>query len=382
MSWQKSAADMPEKGLPASMAATSGLTWTATPQLGEFQIQGRPIGRSYAPYVVAEISANHAGGIQHALDLIYAAKTTGCDAAKIQVYQPDLITLNSIAPPFIVRAGTWKGRALYDLYQEAQTPLEWLPALFEHAKNCGITLFSSAFDPADVDELERLGCPAYKIASFEIAHLQLIHYAARTKKPVIISTGMATQQEIAHALSVSQEYTDVALLHCVSGYPTPLQDTNLWRMAQLANTFYHPVIGFSDHTTGTIAATAATVAGAQILEKHMRLADVPSVDESFSITPDEMRQYVIASLTAWSATRVSRPVSEQASHQMRRSLFAVRPIARGEAFTLDNVRAIRPSDGMSPLMLGEIIGLTAKNDIAEGTPLTSALVFNGRTLYP
>jgi pseudaminic acid synthase len=345
----------------------------------EISIAHRKIGRKHAPYVIAEMSGNHNGELDRALALIDAAKAAGADAVKLQTYTADTLTIDHRSPQFLVEGGLWHGRSLYDLYQEAHTPWAWHGPLFEHGRKIGITVFSSPFDKTAIDLLEDLGAPAYKIASFEAIDLPLLRMVAATGKPMIVSTGIADLNEIREAVETVREVgcKEVALLHCVSAYPSPVEEMNLATIPHLGDTF-GVVTGLSDHTLGTAVATAAVSIGAAIIEKHMTLRRADGgPDAAFSLEPDEMGRLVIDCRTAHAAlgcVSYEREPSEQVNMVFRRSLYAVRDIAPGEAFTETNVRSIRPGYGLAPKHLPELIGRRAKQAIARGTPLDWLLV--------
>lgn len=331
------------------------------------KIAGREIGPGHEPYIVCELSGNHGGTLEGALRLLEAAAATGADAIKIQSYTPDTITIDHDAPDFSIE---WAGerRTLYDLYREAHTPFEWHPALFERARELGVTLFSSPFDETAVDMLEGLGCPAYKIASFEIVDLPLIAHVARKGKPMIMSTGMASQYEIRAAVDTARNNgcDDIALLHCVSSYPTPIEDANISTITLLDWTFGR-VTGLSDHTQGNAAAIAAVVLGASIIEKHFTLTH-EGPDAEFSIGPGEFTSLVTDCKNAWKS--LGRPKFGLGTERsLRRSLYVVADIAAGEPFTTDNIRSIRPGHGMAPKHLPELLGKPAPRDMSRGEPL-------------
>ena len=271
--------------------------------MSEFIIDGRKIGRKQPPYFVAEVSANHNGSIKNALKLIDIAKLCGADAVKLQTYKPDTITLDSKNSDFMVDEGLWKGKSLYELYEQAHMPWEWHAPLFEHARKIGITIFSSPFDMSAVDLLEDLNSPAYKVASFEAVDLPLIKYIANTKKPMIISTGMANDDEIKEAVSTAREggCKDLAVLHCVSGYPAPSEDYNLRVIPDMMERFC-PVVGLSDHTIDNTAAVTSIALGASIIEKHITLdRNGGGPDDSFSLQQEEFTNLIEISRTAWKA---------------------------------------------------------------------------------
>jgi N-acetylneuraminate synthase len=346
----------------------------------EITIAGRAIGPGHPPYVIAELSANHNGKLDQALRIIDAAQAAGADAVKIQTYLPDTITLKSDAPEFRITDGLWAGHTLYDLYDWAHTPWEWHAALFAHAAKRGITLFSSPFDLTAVDLLEGLGAPAYKIASFEAVDLPLIRYVAAKGKPMIISTGMADLNEITEAVEAARAggCRELALLHCVSGYPAPASDYNLATLADMAAKLDLPV-GLSDHTLDNTTAIASVALGAGIIEKHMTLDRAGGgPDDSFSLEPAEFAALCRGARSAWAAigqVDYGRKSSEQTNVKFRRSLYAVRDIAEGEALSADNIRSIRPGFGLAPREYDTVIGRRARIAITRGTALSWDLLF-------
>jgi N-acetylneuraminate synthase len=339
-------------------------------------IAGRQIGPDYPPYVIAELSANHNGRLETALAIIEEAKKAGADAVKLQTYRPDTITLDSNAPEFRIEGGLWDGRTLYELYEEAHMPWEWHKPLFDHARALGITMFSSPFDPTAVDLLEDLNAPAYKIASFEAIDLPLIRYAASTGKPMIISTGMADAEEIAEAIEAAREggCRELAILHCVSGYPAPAEDYNLRTIPDMIARF-GLVTGLSDHTLDNTTAIAAVALGASLIEKHFTLDRAGGgPDDSFSLEPTEMAALCRDARTAWGALgRVDygRKSSEQGNVQFRRSLYFVKDLKAGEVITPDAVRSVRPGFGLPPKMLDQVIGRRVLRDVMANTAVTN-----------
>ncbi|HBH25825.1 MAG TPA: pseudaminic acid synthase [Rhodospirillaceae bacterium] len=321
------------------------------------------------------MSANHNGSLDDAKRIIDMAAEAGADAVKMQTYTPDTITLDADRPEFQIKGGLWDGETLYSLYQKAYTPWEWHAPLFDHARAAGVTIFSSPFDPTAVDLLEGLDAPAYKIASFEAVDTPLIRCAARTGKPLIISTGMANEAEIAAALAAARKggAKDVVLLHCVSGYPAPPGDYNLATIPDMAARFGVPV-GLSDHTLGTATAVASVALGACVIEKHVTLdRSRGGPDDAFSLEPPELKALVRDARIAWEALgrpNYERTESEKGNVQFRRSLYFVRDLRKGEAVTPDAVRSVRPGFGLPPAALDEIIGRTAAQDIAANTAVT------------
>jgi N-acetylneuraminate synthase len=344
------------------------------------EINSRKIGTDHPVYIVAEISANHNQKFDQAVELIKAAKEAGADAIKFQTYTPDTMTIKSDRPEFRIGGGTlWDGKTLYDLYAEAYTPWEWQPKLKEVAANLGLDFFSTAFDPTAVDFLEEIGVLVHKIASFEIVDIPLIEKMARTGKPLIISTGMATLGEIEEAVRAARNAgaTQIALLKCTSAYPSPPEEMNLRTIPHLAESFGVPV-GLSDHTLGIAVPVAAVALGACIVEKHFTLSrDIPGPDSAFSLEPHEFKAMVEAIRTAEKALgKVHYGVSEREaeSRVFRRSLFVVKDMKAGEVFTEENVRSIRPGHGLHPRYLKEVLGRRATQDISAGTPLTWSMV--------
>lgn len=337
-----------------------------------FEIAGRRIGAEYPPYVIAEMSANHNGNIETAFKIIEAAQAAGADALKLQTYRPDTITLDSDAEEFRIRGGLWDGRTLYDLYEEAHMPWDWHAPLFAHAKKCGITIFSSPFDNTAVDLLEDLNAPAYKIASFEAVDLPLIKYVASTGKPMIISTGMADAEEIAEAIDAARAggCKQLAILHCVSGYPAPAADYNLRTIPDMIERF-GLVTGLSDHTLDNTTAIASVAMGASIIEKHFTLdRSGGGPDDSFSLEPAELAALCANSKTAWAAMgRVDygRKSSEEGNAQFRRSLYFVKDLKAGDTITADAVRSVRPGFGLAPKYYDAIIGKEVNRDVKNCT---------------
>lgn len=337
-------------------------------------IAGRAIGPTHPPYVIAELSGNHNGDLDRAFALMAAARDAGADAVKIQTYTADTITIDCDRPEFKISGGLWDGRTLHDLYQEAHTPWDWHPALFAKARELGITLFSTPFDFTAVDFLESLGAPAYKIASFENVDLPLIERVAATGKPLIISTGMANDTEIAEAAAAARKggCSELCLLHCVSGYPTPPEASNLRTLTDMAARF-DAVIGLSDHTLSTATAVAAVALGAAVVEKHVTLARADGgPDAAFSLEPGELARLTEDCRTAHAALGVASYAQagcERSSMVFRRSLYVVADIVAGETLTAANVRSIRPGHGLPPKYLPMVLGRRAAHAVPRGTPL-------------
>lgn len=335
-------------------------------------IAEKKIGHDYPPYVIAEMSANHNGRLENALKIIEEAKRAGADAIKLQTYTADTITLDCDSEEFQIRGGLWDGKTLYQLYKEAHMPWEWHKPLFEHARKLGITIFSSPFDNTAVDLLEDLNAPAYKIASFEAVDLPLIKYVASTGKPMIISTGMADAEEIQEAIDAAREggCKELAILHCVSGYPAPAEDYNLRTIPDMMQRF-GLVTGLSDHTLDNTTAIASVVLGASIIEKHFTLdRSGGGPDDSFSLEPAELTALCRDSKTAWAAlgkVDYGRKSSEQGNVKFRRSLYFVKDLKAGEAIGLDSVRSVRPGFGLAPKHLASIVGAKLNVDVKANT---------------
>ena len=338
------------------------------------RIAGRAIGPGYPPYVIAEMSANHNGDLSSALRIIDEAKKAGAEAVKIQTYTADTITLNCDSLDFQIKEGLWKGRTLHQLYEWAHTPWDWHKSLFEHARNAAITIFSSPFDNSAVDLLEDLGAPAYKIASFEAIDLSLIRYCASTGKPVVISTGMADEEEIAEAIAAVHDAggRELAILHCVSGYPAPASDCNLATIPDMIERF-GVITGLSDHTLDNTTAVTSVALGASLIEKHVTLdRNRNGPDDSFSLEPRELVALCQGVRDAWIALgRIDYGCksSERGNVQYRRSLYFVKDLEEGELVTPDAVRSVRPGFGMAPKYLDEILGHKVSRPVRKNTPV-------------
>jgi len=345
----------------------------------EVTIAGRKIGPDHPPYVICELSGNHNGSLDRALALIDEAAKTGCDAIKLQTYTADTITIRSDREEFKIKGGLWDGYALHDLYQEASTPFEWHAALFARARELGITIFSTPFDETAADLLESLDTPAYKIASFEVVDLPLIDYVARKGKPMIISTGLANLAEIEAAVNTARSAgcQDLLLLHCISSYPAPTDQSNLRTVPHLGQAF-QAIPGLSDHTHGSSVAVAAVALGACVIEKHFTLARSDGgPDAAFSLEPAEFSRLVTDCRDAWTAlgsVGYNRKSAEEANAAFRRSLYVVADVAEGETFTKANVRSIRPGYGLPPAALPQVLGKTATRSISFGEALEWSMV--------
>jgi pseudaminic acid synthase len=341
-------------------------------------IIGRPIGAGFAPYIVAELSANHLGSLERAHRIVDAAADAHCDAIKLQTFTPSAMTLDIRDGDFAIEGGPWGGRNLWDLYGEAQTPWEWHAELFAHGAARGLSVFSTPFDEESVERLDKLGAPAFKIASFELIDLELIAAAARTKKPLIMSTGMAADSEIAEAVEVARKHGagGIVLMHCVSGYPTPIDQINLRRLDALHQ--WADIVGLSDHSPGATVPIAAVARGAMMIEKHLTLARADGgPDAGFSLEPHEFEQVTSGCKAAWSALgdgSSKRPPAETENRKFRRSLYASEDIAAGEQFTRSNVRSIRPGHGLPPRDLPALLTKQAGRSIKRGTPIAWELV--------
>jgi len=342
-------------------------------------IGNRQIGENYPPYIIAELSANHNGVLQKALDTISEAKQCGADAIKLQTYSADTMTIDIDTDEFRIQGGLWDGYKLYDLYQEAQTPFSWHKAMFDHARNIDITCFSTPFDETAVDLLEDMNVPAYKVASFEAIDLPLIKYIASTKKPMIMSTGMANLEEIEEMLAAAQDggCSEMILLHCISSYPAPIEQSNLLTIPDLRENF-NVQIGLSDHTLTNVASITAVALGATLIEKHFILNRTDTgPDSEFSIEPTQLQELCEQTKSAWQALGVpgyERKPAEEANVKFRRSIYFVKGLKAGEKITKDHVKRIRPGYGLAPKYEADIIGKTVKKDISRGTATSWELI--------
>ncbi|NOQ81327.1 MAG: pseudaminic acid synthase [Methylophaga sp.] len=335
-------------------------------------IGGRKIGEGCPPYIIAELSANHNGNIETAKKIIRMAKSSGVDAVKMQTYLPETLTIDSNLPDFQLTEGLWAGRNLYQLYEWAHTPWEWHKPLFDFARNLGVTVFSSPFDETAVDLLEDLNAPAYKIASFEAIDINLIKYTAGTGKPMIISTGMADAEEIQDAIDAAYEggCKELAILHCVSGYPAPAKDYNLKTILDMEKRYSLP-IGLSDHTIDNSTAIAAVALGACIVEKHVTLdRNGGGPDDSFSLEPEELMSLCTETRTVWDALgsiNYERKSSEEGNVKFRRSLYFVKDITAGEIIQAQHIKSIRPGYGLPPKYYSDVLGKAVKRNVIKGT---------------
>lgn len=335
------------------------------------------IGKSHKPFIIAEMSGNHNQSLERALEIVDAAADAGAHALKIQTYTADTLTIDKKDGEFFISepGSLWKGKSLYELYQQAYTPWEWHKPIFDRAQKRGMFCFSSPFDDSAVDFLESLNVPAYKIASFENIDLPLIRKVAKTQKPIIISTGMATLAEVAEAVDVvrSTGNKNLTLLKCTSTYPANPENTNLLSIPTMRDLF-HCEIGLSDHTMGIGAAVASVALGATIIEKHFTLSRADGgVDSTFSLEPEEFRSLVIETERAWLSlgdVSIGPTEAEKKSMIFRRSLYVVESMSRGEKFTSKNVRSIRPGYGLPPKFIDQVIGKTINKDVPRGTALS------------
>lgn len=343
------------------------------------KIGNRTIGSGAPAYIIAEMSANHAGSLAHAKEIIHAAKEAGADCIKIQTYTADTMTIDCDNEYFHIEDGTWKGENLYGLYQKAYTPWEWQADLKAEAEKCGIDFFSTPFDKTSVDFLESIGMEFYKIASFELVDLPLIRYVASKGKPIIMSTGMGSLEEIEEAVNAVYETGnhELALLRCASAYPAISDNMNLAAMKELNKRFALPV-GLSDHSLGSVGAVTAVALGASIIEKHFCLdRGIKNPDSSFSMEPAEfaaMVQDVRSAERAIGRVKFGATKSESGNVAFRRSIFVVEDVKAGERLTEKNIRIIRPSNGLAPKYYEEVLGKCAVSDLKRGTPLKMEMI--------
>ena len=341
-------------------------------------INDRTIGWDQNPYIIAELSANHNGSLDRALKSLDVAKACGVDAVKLQTYSADTMTIDSDKSDFMIKGGLWDGYKLYDLYKWAQTPYEWHKPIFDHAEKIGLTVFSTPFDESAVDLLEELDTPAYKIASFEIVDLPLIKYAAKKSKPMIISTGMASESEIQDAVDTAKSNgcDDLVLLHCISSYPAPTEQSNLRQIPNLSQRF-DTMVGLSDHTMGTAVSVASIALGAVVIEKHFTLnRKDKGPDSEFSLEPDELERLCADTKSAWLALGKSgfeRQNTEEGSKVFRRSIYFVRDLKEGHIIQGSDIRRIRPGMGLPPKYFDEILGKRLTKAVERGTPVSWSL---------
>lgn len=341
--------------------------------------ENRGIGEGWPVYIIAEMSANHGGSLEQALEIVRAAKASGADCLKIQTYTADTLTIDCDQEPFQIKKGNWAGETLYQLYERAYTPWEWQPAIKAETERLGMDFLSTPFDATAADFLEAMGVEFYKIASFEAVDIPLIRHIARKGKPIILSTGMASLEEIREAVEAMGEEgnSQICLLRCSSAYPAIPEDMNLRIIPYLRETL-GVTVGLSDHSAGHLAAVAATALGASVIEKHFCLSrDSETADSSFSMEPAEFKAMVEAvrgTEKALGAIDFSVSEKEQESLVFRRSIFVVQPVRQGECFTPENLRSIRPANGLKPKYFDQLMGARAKVAIERGTPLSWGLV--------
>jgi N-acetylneuraminate synthase len=340
-----------------------------------FKIDDYEISENYAPYIIAEISANHNGKIENAFKIIDMAKRAGANAVKMQTYTPDTITLKSTKPDFQIKEGLWAGTSLYELYEKAFTPWDWHKELFDYANTQGISIFSTPFDFSAIELLESLDAPAYKIASFECIDLPLIREVASTGKPIIISTGMADQREIHDAVDTALKYGsgELILLHCISGYPAPADNYNLHTIKDMKSRFgVH--VGLSDHTLDNTTAIAAVALGAVMVEKHVTLdRNGGGPDDSFSLEEDGLRELCTSTRTAWKSlgkVNYERTEAEKGNVKFRRSLYYVRAMQKGDVITEHDIRSVRPGFGLPPKFYDKLIGTRIAMSVEKNSPVT------------
>lgn len=348
-------------------------------KIKEIEIAGRKVGRDHPPYIVAEMSANHNGSLQRALDTILAAKNCGADAIKLQTYTADTMTIKSDRQEFFINEGPWKGHSLYDLYKWAETPFEWHKTMFEYANKLGVTCFSSPFDETAVDLLEDLNAPAYKVASFEATDLPLVRYIASTKKPMIISTGMANLEEIEETVEAARGAgcRDLILLHCISSYPAPVEESNLMTISDIEKRF-QVISGLSDHSLGNTVSIASVAVGACFIEKHFMLdRNEDGPDSAFSIVPEELRSLVKEAQNVWQSLGVAgyeKKSAEISSLKFRRSIYFVKNMQAGDTISKEHIRRIRPGYGLAPKNYEAILGKKVKEDILAGMATDWSLI--------
>ena len=348
----------------------------------KIKLENKVITKTSSPYFIAEISGNHNGKIDNAIEIIKQAKHAGADAVKLQTYTADTMTLNCKNSDFLITEGLWKGYSLYELYKIAHTPWDWHKRLFKVAKDIDITIFSTPFDKTSINFLEELNTPFYKIASFEITDIDLLIEVANTKKPIILSTGMANENEIKKAIEILENNgsKDIILLHCISGYPTPLNESNINTIPFLKKKF-NKIIGLSDHTKSSIASMMACAVGAKVIEKHIILdRSDGGVDSDFSLEPSEFKLMIENCKQAFNC--LGNPgfdikPSEKLNLKFRRSIYASKDIRSGEHLSEDNIKVVRPGHGLDPSQYRKLLnGYKAINKIKFGTPINWGLLEN------
>jgi len=343
-------------------------------------MRNKIIGKTKSVFIIAEVSANHGQNFSRAVDMIKTAKECGADAIKFQAYTPDTLTINVNNKYFQIKHPKWGGQALYSLYQGAYSPWEWFRKLKKVAESLGIIFFATAYDKSSVDFLEKINVPLHKISSFELTDLPFIEYAAKTRKPLIISTGMGSITEIEEAVNAAKKggAKDIILLKCNSSYPADPKEMNLRTILHLKKMFNCPV-GLSDHSLGIGVSIAGVSLGAQVIEKHFTLSrKIKTADSFFSLEPNELKELVEnVRIVEKALGKVSYGLTkkERTSRVFRRSLFAVRNIEKGDVFSEENIRSIRPSNGLKPKHLRTILGKKAKKSIKRGTPLSWRLIY-------
>ena len=345
------------------------------------KIDTRVIQNDLPPYVIGEISANHNGSIDNAKKIIMLAKKAGFDAVKLQTYTADTLTIASGKEDFFIKSGLWAGKTLFSLYEEAHMPWEWQPELFKYARNIGITIFSSVFDKSSIEFLESLNCPAYKIASFECVDLELIEFAAKTRKPIIISTGLASIKEIetAYRVAVSAGAREIALLHCISSYPAKCEKYKLSTISDLIEKF-DAVVGLSDHSIGSLAAACSIPLGARIVEKHITLNNEGGgPDDSFSLSAEQYSEFCTTIRSSWESLGIpdyKRDDVELENICFRRSLYFVSDLKAGEKIKRDDIRSIRPGYGLPPKFMKDFIGKKTLKDCQVGDRVEWSVIEN------
>ena len=343
------------------------------------KINGREISLSHRPYIIAELSANHNGSLKIAKETILSAKRCGADAIKMQTYCADSMTIDCNKKDFFIKGGLWDGYKLYDLYKKAGTPFEWHDEIFNFARKIGITIFSTPFDEKGVDLLAKLDAPAYKIASFELCDLPLIKYVAQQNKPIIMSSGISSKEEIADALETAKSNgcNDIILLHCVSSYPAPINEANLLQIKELGDYFKIPV-GLSDHTLGTTVSIASVALGACLIEKHFILdKKVKSPDSEFSISPSELKYLCEESYLSWQSlgkATYKKQKSEKKNVVFKRSIYFIRDLPKGHIITHKDIKRIRPGMGLPPKLFDQIIGKKLIKSVERGQPTSLDLI--------